>query len=481
VTETAAPAPTAPAADPTRRDLVLLGALALAFRLPTFFATKHLTFDDGVFGASAVAMRNGGVPFRDVFSSQGPLFLPLVWVADTLGLHSLNGPRLLGLASGLALTVVIYLAGRELAGTDGARVAGGLAAVTGSSIAVTGSIAADGPAMVLASLSVLHALRYRRDPSTGRAVVIGVALGAAIMVKALVLPAALPVGLILLWGRRPKDWVAAVGSAVLVGLGLSLLWGFGDVWDQSVVYHLEAPGGSEPGANLKKLISTVTTRDVVLVATGVLAAVAALSSRWRAQRGEAHPDQGTGPPVGVLLWTWFASMALMLVMEHPMWRPHISELVPPACLLLAWYRPPVKATLVVAIVATVFMTVTYAGPSLLWAGGYDGDEAVVVDTLRGLPDGALAISDEPGQVWRSGLRTPDDLVDGSALLTDSGRVTADTIADAATDPAVCAVVVWSDRFGQFDDLPDLLAAEGFEVAERFDEPRVLYLKPDCSP
>jgi hypothetical protein len=293
--------------------------------------------------------------------------------------------------------------------------------VTGSSIAVTGSIAADGPAMVLASLSVLYALRYRRDPSTGRAVVIGVALGAAIMVKALVLPAALPVGLILLWGRRPKDWVAAVGSAVLVGLGLSLLWGFGDVWDQSVVYHLEAPGGSEPGANLKKLISTVTTRDVVLVATGVLAAVAALSSRWRAQRGEAHPDQGTGPPVGVLLWTWFASMALMLVMEHPMWRPHISELVPPACLLLAWYRPPVKATLVVAIVATVFMTVTYAGPSLLWAGGYDGDEAVVVDTLRGLPDGALAISDEPGQVWRSGLRTPDDLVDGSALLTDSGR------------------------------------------------------------
>ena len=63
-------------------------------------------------------MRNGGVPFRDVFSSQGPLFLPLVWIADTLGLHTLDGPRLLGLASGLALVIVIYLAGRELGGTD---------------------------------------------------------------------------------------------------------------------------------------------------------------------------------------------------------------------------------------------------------------------------------------------------------------------------------------------------------------------------
>jgi hypothetical protein len=481
VTETSTTAPAAVAADPTKRDLLLLGGLALLLRLPMLFAVKHLTFDDGVFGASAVAMRNGGVPFRDVFSSQGPLFLPLVWIADTLGLHTLNGPRLLGVASGLVLVAVLYLAGRELAGTTGARIAGGLAAVTGSSLAVTGSLAADGPAMALASTAVLIALRYRRDPTTLRAVLMGIALGGAIMVKALVLPAAVPVGLILLWGRRPKDWVIAVGSAVLVGLGLSLLWGWSDVWDQSVSYHLDAPGGSNPGANLKKLISTVTTRDVALVATGLLALVAGILGRRNPVDAEERPDQGTGPAVPLLLWTWFAAMFLVLVAEHPMWRPHISELVPPTCLLLAWYRPPLKATAVVAGVATVFVLITYAGPSLLWAGDYEGDEAVVVDTLRGLPDDALAISDEPGQVWRAGLRTPDNLVDGSALLTDSGRVTSDTIVEAAARDEVCAVVVWSDRFGQFEDLPDRLAAEGYEVAETLEDPRVLYLKPDCSP
>jgi len=165
VTETSSsPAPAATSVDPTKRDLLLLGGLTLLLRIPMLFAVKHLTFDDGVFGASAVAMRAGGVPFRDVFSSQGPLFLPLVWIADTLGLHTLDGPRLLGVASGLVLVVVLYLAGRELAGTPGARIAGGLAAVTGSSLAVTGSLAADGPAMALASAAVLLALRYRRDP-----------------------------------------------------------------------------------------------------------------------------------------------------------------------------------------------------------------------------------------------------------------------------------------------------------------------------
>ena len=254
-------------------------------------------------------MRAGGVPFRDVFSSQGPLFLPLVWIADTLGLHTLNGPRLLGLASGLALVVAVYLAGRELAGTTGARIAGGLAAVTGSSIAVTGSIAADGPAMAFAATSVLFALRYRRDPTTGKAVVIGLTIGAAIMVKALVLPVAVPVGLILLWGRRPKHMVVAVGTAVAVGAGLSLLWGFSDVWDQSVRYHLDAPGGSDPVDNFKKLVSTLTTRDVALVATAVLTALAVIFGFGSSSRDEAEqPDQGVGPPVPVLLWSWFAAM-----------------------------------------------------------------------------------------------------------------------------------------------------------------------------
>jgi len=188
--------------------------------------------------------------------------------------------------------------------------------------------------------------------------------------------------------------------------------------------------------------------------------------------------------VPLLLWGWFGAMTLMLVMEHPMWRPHISELVPSACLLIAWYRPPVKPTVIVGVLATIFMVISYAGPSLLWAGDYEGDEAVVVDTLRSLPEGAVAISDEPGQVWRAGLRTPDNLVDGSALLTDSGRVTADTIAEAAAADEVCAVVVWSDRFGQFTELGDLLAAEGFEVdsaSTDFEDPRTLYLKPDCTP
>ncbi|MDQ3946539.1 MAG: hypothetical protein M3357_15590, partial [Actinomycetota bacterium] len=80
-----------------------LVAAAVVLRLPAFLATRHLSFDDGVYGASALAMRDGAMPFRDVFSSQGPLFLPLVWLADLAGLRTLDAPRLLAVAAGAVL------------------------------------------------------------------------------------------------------------------------------------------------------------------------------------------------------------------------------------------------------------------------------------------------------------------------------------------------------------------------------------------
>ena len=63
---------------------------------------------------------------------------------------------------------------------------------------------------------------------------------------------------------------------------------------------------------------------------------------------------------------------------------------------------------------------------LLRPGGYTGGEAEVVAALEDLPDGAWALSDEPGLVWRAGRRTTDDLVDPSMLRVRQGRYTEDS-------------------------------------------------------
>ncbi|HEV7536461.1 MAG TPA: hypothetical protein VGP90_12550, partial [Acidimicrobiia bacterium] len=138
----------------------------MALRIPALLAVRHVSFDDGVYGASAMAMRTGALPFREVFSSQGPLFLPLVWLFDLLGLRTLDAPRLLAVASGLALVLATWSAARALRLSRGAAAAAALLVATrGSLLWVTGPLTSDGPGLALAAGAVTAALWYRRAPS----------------------------------------------------------------------------------------------------------------------------------------------------------------------------------------------------------------------------------------------------------------------------------------------------------------------------
>src|SRR5437764_4827039 len=156
----------------TRAAAIAVGAVAI--RIPAYLALRHVSFDDGVYGASAVAMRAGGLPFRQVFSSQGPLFLPLVWLFDVLGLRTFDSPRLLAVASGLALVVATWSAARALQLSPvAAGLAAGLVATSGSVLWVTGPLTSDGPGLALAAWAVAAALWYRRSPSLRWALLAG--------------------------------------------------------------------------------------------------------------------------------------------------------------------------------------------------------------------------------------------------------------------------------------------------------------------
>jgi hypothetical protein len=89
------------------------------------------------------------------------------------------------------------------------------------------------------------------------------------------------------------------------------------------------------------------------------------------------------------------------------------------------------------------------------------------------------ISDDPGVVWRAGRRTPDDLVDASILRIESGRLTADSLARAAADRRVCAVLIWSHRFADLAPLPDLLQRAGFAAGPGYGGVKTMWRRPGC--
>jgi 4-amino-4-deoxy-L-arabinose transferase-like glycosyltransferase len=485
MTTTTAPSRTA---TPTPRwvEPALLAAATILLRIPALLASRHLTFDDGVFGASAVAMREGDLPFRDVFSSQGPLFLPLVFVADLLGLRTLDAPRLLAIASGVGMVLATWAIGRRFADRRAAVIAALLVATSGSVLFVTGPLAADGPALALAAFAVAMALRWRAAPSTTGLLAVGALTGAALMVKALVIPVAVPVGLVLLLAPAPirqrlVRLVAAVAAAVVVALVPSVLLGFADVWDQSITYHLEVAGERTPLANLGKVFSTFASRDAMVLAVAVVAVGTLVVAILRKERARPHlrlPDgQLTG---GAILASWLLAVLLVLTLEHPLWRPHVAHLVIPVALLAVLCRPTTRAVVLAALVGGLTFWFPAALP-ILWPEPYLPAEAEAVDALQQLPAGALAISDDPGLVYRSGRLTPPDWVDGSILLVETERVTEDSIVAEAERPEVCAVVVWSGRWGDFEDLPDRLADAGYEVGAQPEPDKTVYVKEVCAP
>ncbi len=470
--------PAATGADrrPVRTDLALLAAGTVALRIPAFVAERHLTFDDGVYGASAVAMRAGGQPFRDVFSSQGPLFLPLIWVADLLGLRAANAPRLVSVAAALLLVGATYAAGRLVADRAGGLIAAGLVSLTATSLWITGPIAADGAAVAFATLTVMLAIRWRHEVTVRRAVWLGLGVGATISVKALLAPVILPVALVLLAARRWAPIVAGAGASVAFHLVLWLPWGPGDVWEQSYDYHLQAAGERTPVANLGKVLSTMGDRDLrVLVAVAVAVVTVALGRR---RLPPVVEPRSTSPDA--LLLAWIGGTVVVLLTEHPMWRPHVSQLVPPLALLAVRHRPPTRV-LVAALAVALPYHLVHAW-DVLHPSGYRGSAEVAVAELRALPAGALAISDDPGIVWRAGRRTTPDLVDASILRIETGQLTGASVAAVAADPEVCAVVVRSRvRWGSFEDLPERLADAGYGVADEDDLGRRVYVKDDCRP
>lgn len=166
-----------------RRFVVLAATVAALLRLPAYFSVRHLTFDDGVFASSVLAMRDGGIPFKEVFSSQGPLFLPLAYLFDFLGLRTIDSPRVLAIVSGVVLTIFVFLALIRMTKPIEALYGALIVATSGCIMWVTGPLAADGPALAFAAIAFWLTLIHLERPRLHTAALIGLTAGASLASK----------------------------------------------------------------------------------------------------------------------------------------------------------------------------------------------------------------------------------------------------------------------------------------------------------
>lgn len=478
------------------RGAIAVGIVALLVRLPAFFAPQTLGFDDGQFAMSVIAMRHGGAPFKEVFSSQGPLFLPIAWLGDLITFRQLDSPRTASVLAGVALAVLVFLIARRLTAPGAALLTGMLVALSGSVLWTSGPLTSDGIGAALTAATVLGALAYRSTPTVRRAVVVGLLAGAALAVKSLlVIPGLIAAGLWIVSRRRFRDVAVIPVVGVLTVLAASAPWGLSRVYDQYVRYHTDAVAERPIGANASKLFRTLFERDAPLLAAAIvalLAGIAYLGARRRraaeAQSGSPSDAEARTSPSRLPVLVWLVVTVAVVLTESPMWRNHVAHVVVPLVILvgigLASPRmPAIAATL--ALLTTPW-SIVHLG-EILRPQPASGITATLEHRLARLPAGALVISDTPGLVWRAGRRVPDRFVDVSILRitspTPSLVLTGDDVIRSAQRPSVCAVVRWSDqRFTHFPHLGARLRAVGYRVTLRAPHgPEILWVKQSCRP
>ncbi len=455
-------------------------AATAVVRIPAVLSDQHIDFDEGVYGVSVLAMRDGGLPFRDIFSSQGPLFLPILWLFDVAGLRHFRAMRLGMVLVALAFTVGVYVIARRVSGSPFAAVVAAAATGTASAgVAAAGAIHSDGIGLAFGVWGVAVLVGAGSLDERWRPLVVGLLIGAGMAVKSLFL---VPAGLAVAWhyGWR-REWGALVRAAVaaaLLGLAVTLPWGLGNVWEQFVAFHLDVPRTRSPYRNFVASVGRMWRRDsIFLVMAG--AALGGVAIRLARRR---WPDGPRADHVTMLVWL-AASAAVLLLgveMDRGSYR-FLIFFIAPAMVVLAIFRPP--AVLLAAAVAGALLLVPrhyHENDRYLEHQRLNGRHAEVVALLRALPEGANVVADDPGLAWVAGRHPPPPLVDVSWARIQSGSLRADAVREGAARADTCAVVFFSDRFDFLD--PDLGAGlAGYELAVDWGSDDRLYVREECRP
>jgi hypothetical protein len=479
----AAPAAPLPAVPPDRSaparprrpaglwlDLLLV-LLLLAAALPLRLANLDLAapkVDEGIRLGQLYLMTEGFRPVRDVFASQGPLSLDATYPFYSLLGGTLGAARLAVVIYSLAALAACYLLARQLGGRLAGLAAGLLLVLSPVFLKNSRTALVEVPALLPATLAVAAAVQFAADGRRVWLVLSGLLLALALLIKPMVLAAALPVALYVLQGPGSR-WrnlaLAAAAGAALSAL-VVLAYGPSELYDQVVRYRLGSAqvegAGWSLAENLDQLWDELAAEPPAWL--GLLAAAALLAPF-------------ASPARALPILAWLLANLLLLVTYSPLQPKHAAILLPPAVVLIGllaaecwllvggWGRRnpalvplkpgPRALTLALALLVLPLALWYLASiPSVLARGqqvsqagtggsGAASDEQAALLGALTEPE-AFVVVDEPYLAYLARRRVPPRLVDPTTFRLRSGTLTsADAIAwTSAYDTP--ALLLWTD-------------------------------------
>ena len=508
--------------------LIVILTVAFAMRVTDLEGARSNfpdLFDEGIRVEQLFLMSQGFRPYRDIYAAQGPLLLDTLYPFYRLFGESLGAVRLgVGLLSLVGL-VGAYLVAREVGGRFGGLLACGLLALSPPYLEGSRLALAEVPSIAPAFLALASALRYRAVRSRRWLVASAVFLAVSLLLKPMVVPVGVAIGLALLGGPAylPKPggvarasstglpWrvaadlvvyafvVAAVIAVVVIVMGPR------EVFEQLVLYRAGATGAAawDAWANWKEAVQgPVGAQPSLYVLAAIGAILLLVRTGWR----------------GAPLVAWPLATFALLFFYTPLHPKHLVYLAPPAAVLAGaglgaalrgvsrdvrvgrWPAPEsalVRSSVAAAAAFLLVWNVATVQPALargVQVGVSEDDldlhvfDDEVARALRALtsPDEFL-LTDHPYLAFLARRMVPPELVDPSRGRTRAGTLTDEVAARSATERDTRVVLFWADRLrrlGRFNAWVEQryrpVASFGTRVARsRFGKDRTVYLRNDA--
>ena len=512
--------------------VLALAGLLRWFRLDAYTGS----FDEGIRSQQLLLMSAGYRPFRDVFSSQGPLLLDLLYPFYLLFGQTLEAAR-----AGVAIFSMIGLVGawltaRAIAGPVAGVAVLGILLVSPGYLEGSRLALAEVPTIAPALLAIAALLAYRRGGDRRWLAASAALCALALLIKPMVIHVGVPLLALLaapMWRppcpRRP-GWLpapadfrsyarqAAIDLALygaVVGVlcgGTVLALGPAQVWDNLGAYRAGAGSGlgSDLAENLRLTASVMARERIGFVA---LAAAGLVLGLWRR------------PVETAAIGAWSGAVLAFFGAYGDLADKHVVYLVPPLALLGAigtaltvelacglwesrpregrlrdagpraagdarsprWLGPAIGA----AIGAVGLAAYVTQLPRLYQANRYliyDAEEVAIqrrnrpaeldmaqVMRERAAP-GDWVLSDNPGAAFRARRLTIPALVDTSGTRVDAGSLTSAKAAAAVAQYRPAVVVTWRGRLGKLDEFVRGLPAQGYRLDRTYEDGWRLYVR-----
>jgi 4-amino-4-deoxy-L-arabinose transferase-like glycosyltransferase len=442
--------------------------VALGLRLP-LVAGGQIDYDEGVYWESLRSMAAGHQLFSEIYSSQPPGFLLLIFPFFGLLGQSLLAARLGVLILFLAGMIGAYRTASLLAGRAAGLLA--MAVLAADPIGFRESVAlqADAPALALALLAMALAVQARAGGRGGPLAITaaGAMLALGILVKPLAgaAGAGLLVAILMapLSGReRLRNLALAATGGLLAAAAMLLpfLAVFGELWRQSVGLHFIARASSLGGIDLRNSLP-----EAPLLAAGVAGLLVALRR---------------APQLALVAGSWAAASALMLAVQKPLWPHHLVALTVPLSLLaggLAHVATRFGAGRIRLAVMAVIVALSFVGAWRLHLGQMS--DTVFRPAAAGVqaatsPSQPL-VTDDQYLAALAGRNTPPQLVDTSLVRVTSGDLTTEQVEAIARSSGARAFLFSTGRLTKLPGLEDWVRLN-YPHRQQLDQTHVLYTR-----